>query len=401
MVKIPKIPGLEVKAMETKTIFRGQGAYYATSLFKFANGELSIPLGIDSKNAGRTWRRVPGGLHSKDYGRTWRKKSAPFIFSTDAFQFPNGEVIQFRSPMKNARKEGVYEIDLFRSTDNGLNLKKEVVTVYVPDGSRGGSNDQGVMHEGCGSFHSIAKLRDGSLLAVLHGRFKSDIVWDPQSVLIKKLHPNRKFKSFKMRCWVMRSIDRGKSWRYLSTVAFDLTEGDRLRIDGFCEPNLLTLPNGNILCFMRTGGADAKHGHYPLYLSQSNDDGKSWSHADPITDRGVWPHACLMKNGVIVLAYGRPSNWLMFSLDQGQTWVGNFCYWNRNNGTTTSYTSVQEVEPDTLLVVYDRLVNDAGGTFNDGTLDWEVVAMRLTVKRKDIRLEKVTGKVSGAARLLA
>ena len=100
---------------------------------------------------------------------------------------------------------------------------------------------------------------------------------------------------------------------------------------------------------MRTGGSGGKF--TPLYLSRSKDDGKTWSTPEPIADRGVWPNACRMKNGVLVCTYGRPGNWLMFSLDDGRTsWRGHFCFYD---GATTSYNSVEEVEPDTLLVVYD------------------------------------------------
>jgi len=102
-----------------------------------------------------------------------------------------------------------------------------------------------------------------------------------------------------------------KTWEYLSTVAYDPNIG----LESFCEADLLTLPGGEILCFMRTGGSGGKH--TPLYLSRSGDDGKTWSTPQPIADRGVWPNACRLHNGVLVCTYGRPGNWLAFSLDEG------------------------------------------------------------------------------------
>ena len=92
----------------------------------------------------------------------------------------------------------------------------------------------------------------------------------------------------------------------------------KIGLESFCEADLLTLPNGDILCFMRTGGSRGKY--TPLYLSVSRDDGKSWEPPRPIADRGVWPSACRMENGVLVVTYGRPDNWLAFSLDNGETW---------------------------------------------------------------------------------
>ena len=143
-------------------------------------------------------------------------------------------------------------------------------------------------------------------------------------------------------------------------------------MESFCEADLLTLPGGEILCFMRTGGNGGKH--TPLYLSRSTDDGKTWSTPQPIADRGVWPNACRMRSGVIVCTYGRPANWLAFSLDDGRTWTGHFCFYN---GPTTSYNSVEEIAPDVLLVVYDRRQLDP-----DGNLRPEIVGTTVTLKRR-------------------
>ena len=78
--------------------------------------------------------------------------------------------------------------------------------------------------------------------------------------------------------------------------------------------------------------------------------------------------------GVLVCTYGRPGNWLTFSLDDGLTWTGQFCFYS---GPTTSYNSVEEVAPDVLLVVYDRRQLDA-----DGTLRPETVGTTVTLRRR-------------------
>ncbi len=181
--------------------------------------------------------------------------------------------------------------------------------------------------------HSTTVLQDGSLLAGLHGFFENDV---------------------KVRTFVVRSIDRGDTWHYLSTVAFDLDPGFDRRLNGFCEPGLLVLPSGEILCFIRSGGT-WNSTFTPLYLSRSIDGGQSWSHADEIADRGVWPNACRMASGVLVVAYGRTGDWLAFSLDEGHHWIGHFCYYHGPqslDGCTHSW--VEEVAPDMLMVAYSR-----------------------------------------------
>ena len=94
----------------------------------------------------------------------------------------------------------------------------------------------------------------------------------------------------------------------------------------------------------------------------------------PIADRGVWPNACRMQSGVLACTYGRPANWLAFSLDEGQTWTGHFCFYT---GLTSSYNSVEEVEPDKLLVVYDR-----GWANDDGETSRELVGTYFMVSRE-------------------
>jgi hypothetical protein len=357
-IAVPSVPGLEINVESAAVVLRGEGAYYgAVQLFKFANGEMTL-----------------AGMRSRDAGRTWVK--AGIKTGTGACQLPDGDLVQLGFRAKNTSREGVYEIPLTRSTDNGMTGQEETAIMSIPDGVACMFDDGGNSFPGCGvADHAMVRLRDGSLLAAMYGLFKIDKVVDPMTAGLRKKYPDRTIECYKNRSWVVRSTDRGKTWSYLSTVAYDLTEGDRVRMDGFCEPDLLTLPNGNILCFMRTGGAGGQY--RPLYLSQSNDDGKTWSHADPIADRGVCPNSCLLANGVIAVVYGRPDNWMMFSLDQGQTWTGNFFFWRYRDGATTDYIAVEEVEPDVLLVAYDRQTADA-----QGTLAWEVVAMRVSVKRR-------------------
>ena len=119
----------------------------------------------------------------------------------------------------------------------------------------------------------------------------------------------------------------------------------------------------------------AQRGRYdgrysPLYLSRSADDGRTWSVADPIADRGVWPNACRLDNGVLAVIYGRPGDWLAFSLDDGHTWIGHFClHLGPQPWDCGSYDWVEAVAPDTLLAAYGRTdpnnprMSEVSGTF--------------------------------------
>jgi hypothetical protein len=324
-------------------------------VFKLANGEIvvggprcpEIP-GQPAVNSASSWRR------SKNGGRTWHE--APAWPSYNAYQFPDGEIIQATiGSLVETDQKGVYNSVLYRSTDNGYTHKEEAVTVIgIPELAQENRpwSKKGACFTVAG--HGIGRLHDDSLLVSMTAKFKSDT---------------------KLRSIIVRSIDRGKTWNYLSTVAFDLTKGKEIRQEGFDEPDLLVLPSGDILCFMRTGGTHNKIGT-PLYMSRSKDDGKTWGHADPIADRGVYPKACLMANGVIAVVYGRPGDWLMFSLDQGETWVGHFCLHKGSRPSDCeSYDGIDEIAPDTLLVSYGRTdPNDRKQT--------EILGTYITVKPK-------------------
>lgn len=333
---LPKVPGLDVQLGATQVIV--PDAIYV-SMFKFADGSMAV-----------------SNQRSQDGGKTWRRK---LPFHVGAYQFPDGEIVQLGFHSKTTKRAGVFSIPLVRSTDNGRTVHAETAMVHLPDGT-GGTGDDGKLCEGPVADHAIVRLRDGSLMAAMYGQFKND------RVLVPTMPPA--WQCFKYRTFVVRSADRGKTWEYLATVAYDPSVG----LESFCEADLLTLPGGDVLCFMRTGGSGGKY--TPLHLSRSSDDGKTWSVARPIADRGVWPNACRMASGVIVCTYGRPGNWLVFSLDDGRTWTGHFCFYS---GPTTSYNSVEEIAPGVLLVVYDRQQLD-----DNGNMRREAVGTTVTVKRK-------------------
>lgn len=335
-VTAPTVAGLDIQVGATQTIV--PGAIYR-SLFKLADGSLAV-ADRRSDDAGRTWHPAPA-LHA------------------GAYQFPDGELVQLGFHSRRTDRPGEFSIPLAPSTDNGRTVRAETATLHIPDAT-GGTGDDGQPYEGPVADHAIVALRDGSLLAAMYGQFSSDRVLVPTMP--------EAWKCYKYRTFVVRSTDRGKTWEYLSTVAYDPNIG----LESFCEADLLTLPGGELLCFMRTGGSGGQH--TPLYLSRSADDGKTWSTPQPIADRGVWPNACRMRNGVLVCTYGRPGNWLAFSLDEGRTWTGHFCFYN---GPTTSYNSVEEVAPDELLVVYDRRQLDPSGHLRP-----EIVGTTVTLRRR-------------------
>ncbi len=322
-----EFPGLSVQVEQTVSLIPAQERQCpAGFLFQLANGELVVG-GVRSKEPEPTWRR------SRDGGRTLYE--APAWPTYHVHQFADGELLHLGPQgdpwLIKSDTPGKYLTTAYRSSDGGLTHTAESVPLLDVPALKEEEDLHWGSHVHAYVDHAIVELRDGSLLATVLGQLASD-------------HKDRVF--------VIRSDDRGETWRYRATVAFDLTKTDEHYIEGFTEPDLIALAGGELLCFMRTGGKyDGRH--TPLALSRSIDDGLSWSAPVPIADRGVLPKACEMSNGVLAVIYGRPGDWLAFSLDKGHSWFGHTCI---NLGTQAwdcgSYDWVVEVAPDTLLAAY-------------------------------------------------
>lgn len=152
--------------------------------------------------------------------------------------------------------------------------------------------------------------------------------------------------------YVFESLDGGRSFSYLSTVA---TPSDApWDKGGPCEPALVALPDGELLVVMRTnsGGSSSGKGSAKAMLSaRSRDGGRTWER-EKMRLSGVMPKLRLLSNGIVALAFGRPGNNLAFSLDNGHTW-GAVTTITPPDRATSGYLDFVEVEPGRLLVVHD------------------------------------------------
>lgn len=343
--RVSYVPGIKVVRGETQLIVPEHESFCpAGSVFKYNNGDIHV---YDRR--------------SKDGGKTWQQTE--YILENSTFQYPepDGEVIMFRSQnegggssnagrpefsLQKTETKGVFEVDFFRSHDNGLTRAKEAAKVFLPEVL---NNLTGVL------CRKIIRLKDGSLLVSMYSRNgESDKMEEQQ------------FRSI-----ALRSEDRGKTWNYFSTIAFDGKED--VRGEGFDETSLLALDDGRIFSFVRSGASyqaslgssnnnDWKNKmpfsygkQTPIYLSISSDGGKSWSIADPVTTHGVWPDAIQLENGIIAVSYGRPGNWLMFNDNKSESWGPIIPFYNDLYPPDCgNYVSMEEVAPNILLVVYSR-----------------------------------------------
>jgi hypothetical protein len=356
-------PGIKVVRGETQQIIPAfKSRCPIASIFKFNNGDILVqgkeqllpPTNGDegfivkkrsrrSNNGGKTWHKV--NYYDEDF---------PLRLES-AYQYPGaaGEVVVFADHTEEINKteiQTVHKTGFLRSKDNGLTWEKDSAVIRLDK-----------EYESSVPTRRIVALSDGSLITSLYCS---------------------RFSENKLRTVVIHSVDRGKTWDYLSTVAYDGIEERHtvhygrlplLRSLGFCEPSLAVLPNGRLYCFTRSGCSyiASTSGNIncetcselpfsfleqtPVYMSISEDEGKSWSNADPVAPIGVFPDVVYMSNGIMAVNYGRPGNWIMFSKDQGVSWgpVIQF-YHDLYPPDCSNYFSMAEIDEGILLAVYAR-----------------------------------------------
>ena len=185
----------------------------------------------------------------------------------------------------------------------------------------------------------MLELPNGDLLATMYGVLQGDAQY---------------------RTMIVRSQDKGLNWRYVTTVAYAAEDphpefaGDW---DGYCEPSMAQLGDGQLLCIMRTEGATPPY--KPMYTSWSKDMGKTWT--DPIPTRphlqNVWPTLAVMDNGVVACIYGRPGVHVVFSIDNGRTWTDRVTLtsysttWGKPGINISCYADLIKVGPNRLLAI--------------------------------------------------
>jgi hypothetical protein len=156
-----------------------------------------------------------------------------------------------------------------------------------------------------------------------------------------------------------RSTDNGRTWEKTGHILYD--EPDRRR-DGFTEPALEVLPNGELLGILRTTDGN---GVGPMYSVRSADQGRTWSRPQTFAETGVLPRLLQLRNGVLVLSSGRPGVDLRFSTDNGRTWspakeLLPLPDRTKIQADSCGYTSLLPLGKDRFLIAYSWFTPPSG-----------------------------------------
>lgn len=286
-------------------------------------------------------------VRSTDGGKSWyfhRYLYFPMVVAGDAHviaQLRNGLILEIPNNV-HAMGQDEFYAPLWKSSDEGRTFHGPYdAPLMLPKGCVETVPAAGRTLADIRFYRSIVELANGELLASMYGVFRGE----------------RKY-----RCFLVRSRDEGKTWLFVSTIAYDPEVGS----EGFCEPAMVLLPNNELLCVMRTGSGEA------LYACRSRDSGETWTNPFAIGVRGVDPDLLVLSNGVVACSYGRlkprreiePSSALdpriaaslgdaiIFSVDSGETWTHPTTIYE---GASTGYTGIEEPRPNELLYAFDTL----------------------------------------------
>jgi hypothetical protein len=300
---------------------------------------------------------------SDDNGGSWQPLSKPEstggspFFEGCAVHLADGTVLLLEWSARGPQPGGYWFARLWESTDNWKTLQGPIEARILLPQAKGGFDDDGHPVPEVFLHRSLLDLQDGDLLLTAYGWFAGD---DTPSTYRPSMN--------KFRCLLLRSSDRGRNWSFVSTIAADPTIGE----EAFNEPVMVRLTQGphagRLLALLRTG-SNKTFAHNPIYQTESDDEGRTWTTPRALNFENVDPDLIEMENGVLVASCGwrtRESranltselksigpghgNYLAFSHDGGESWSD---LTQITDTPSSCYTTVREIEPGKLLLVYD------------------------------------------------
>lgn len=173
----------------------------------------------------------------------------------------------------------------------------------------------------------------------------------------------------------LASSDGGRTWRLRGMIADAL---DTSWGYGAGEQALARMPNGDLLCVMRTKMSNEAADTHFLAAARSTDNGHTWTRQAPLAEFSVTPHLLTLESGIVALLYGRPGVHVRASADNGLTWSESQPlvgpderdllarplaeWWAVRHDFSCANTSVVVTGPDRFLVAYSDFqhVNAAG-----------------------------------------
>ena len=335
--------GLKIEIVARERIQHVYGNMYIPYVFVKSNGDVLLGEYMDEGN--RRFRLRAG---SDQWQRTTPSLTGAFVSKTCA-ELPDGSLYMVQGPLKNVARGG-FSVSAYRTDPDGETYHGPfTVPVHMPGARDYHYGDQGIPAGAGVAFFSMVRLKDGRLLAAMHGYWEGDSDYDEDAV--DAGFDVVKCGFTKTRVAAAESTDEGKSWHYLGMMG----HAPELGREGFVEPAVAELANGDLLAVMRNGAKE-----WPLWRTRSTDGGKTWSRPEKLPMLGVFPQLKLLSNGVLVLAHVRPALNLSFDpTGTGNHWTHHVVIQPTRIGEGGGVLSIDEQKPNTVLFpVYDEFPID-------------------------------------------
>lgn len=332
-----------------------------------------------------------GTIVSRDGGTTWstiplKPGENGLNMEAGAIQLRDGSILALDTYVTPGDKPGTGTGQIYTSSDEWKSLQGPEDVAFDMPGAKfqGSSDDGGRPHAAHRAHRRILELPNGDLLTTIYGWLDGDDEPATYAPTMKKT-----------RVYLVRSSDRGRTWKFVSTIAVDPKVGT----EGFGEAVICRTSQGpnprHLICLMRTGRN--------LYEATSEDEGATWTpprelviagldvnrtdlwidrlrtfkdfhgklldenNLDEVKGAAVDPDLIELRNGLLVAAFGIrvpqklcwghpefPWNgcYLAISRDHGKTW--GTVVRVTSGVLTTHYMAIEETPTDGVVyVAYD------------------------------------------------
>jgi len=364
---------------------RGWGPYQFPAAERLPDGRLHCSYHVEEDSA-RAYGKDQGHAVSADGGRTW----TPVPPGTWAgLLLPNGDRI--RTAGKKA--EALDPAQLPRELQCETLLNAGRVQLYDPDEFPYRFGGYYLMRQKAGTDAWAEERHD------IHIPFASRVFYHNMNNLLPyqgfsrlRLAPDGRLwgiiyqftfkdKRAGMAAIFTTSDDCGLHWAYRSTIYYTYKPNRDADFNwatrtGYTEPDLAFLPDGSLLCLLRTD--DCFH-QGPCYRAYSSDGGFTWTEPEVFDDRGVWPCLVTLDNGATLAGYGRPGLFLRATADpSGKIWEERTAVVEpgENGEDTCSYCDILPLDGGSFYLVY----SDFNAPNADGAPCKTILGRRGTVR---------------------
>lgn len=274
---------------------------------------------------------------STDGGLTWSKEmSAPFGGGANGTPLRDGGVLRAIDSCFRILPGWPWTTRMFRFNDDFTEYTDEMVTIYCPQAA--------LTHKEIGtgpargphfSKGKMVQLPNGDVVAPLYGALKGDT---------------------RARTIILRSSDQGHSWHYhgsVPTQGVDPHPEFPGEFTGYVEPSIALLKNGQMLAMLRAQYSHEPPDYKPMYVSWSDDLGKTWTTPVPTSPHlmNISPTLAVLDNGVVACAYGRPGFHVAFSTDNGRTWNERISFSDLGVLEHTGQEDMVKIGPNKLMAI--------------------------------------------------